>query len=258
MSSSKNATLLLGFGLCLSLLVSMVSAGNVVAQEEPKVTVPAEFSVVNPEVKEKLDAQTVKAVNQIPGANLQQADMVTPELPEIKGFHPIKRLFRPIERMQVMMVKLQQQIMRLEGPIAGLQPPMLKLQHWVTRVDQSMGEMQGQIGKMEGEVGGVRSDIAGVRSDLSHMRKEISALKEPIQQLREPLAAVGGPLSGLEERLIQVQGLIATVLLAIMIAAVAIAVGTPIAAILVYRNRHKIFPDLKDKDLPKPVVSTRR
>lgn len=41
----------------------------------------------------------------------------------------------------------------------------------------------------------------------------------------------------------------ATVLLAIMIAAVLVAIGTPIAAIWIYRNRRNLFPDLRDQEL---------
>ena len=40
---------------------------------------------------------------------------------------------------------------------------------------------------------------------------------------------------------------------AILVAALAIALGTPLAAVVVYRNRKKLFPGMSDHELPKVV-----
>jgi chromosome segregation ATPase len=192
---------------------------------------------------------TAKAVNTVPGgAKVTQQDMQTPSQQPIKGFHPIKKLLRPVENLEGMSIKLEQQIMKLEGPIAGLQPPMKNLQGKMTTVDTEIKSMQTKLSSMQ-------TQVDGVRSDLKLMREQIAKLQEPIEGLRKPIATVGKPLE-------QVQQQLNWVLLAILVAAVAIAVGTPLAAILVYRHRHTLFPGMKEHEMPQvtpgtPPVSSR-
>jgi hypothetical protein len=127
---------------------------------------------------------------------------------------------------------------------------MISLQKKMTGVDQQIGSMQNRLGSMQGEV-------IGVRSDLAVMRKDIEGLKQPIVELRKPIGTVAAPLEGLQRQL-------NFILMAIFVASGAIAFGTPIAAVLIYRSRHRLFPDMKEHDLPKvqapppPAASGRR
>jgi septal ring factor EnvC (AmiA/AmiB activator) len=204
------------------------------------------------DAKNKQDAKkTADVVNQVPGVKVDQKDLEPPTGAPIHGFHPIKKLLRPVENLEGMSIKLEQQIMKLEGPIAGLQPPMINLQHKMDKVDQSIGTMHGQLDSMQ-------TEVTGVRSDLAVMRKDIEALKEPIVQLKGPIGTVAKPLEKLENQL-------NFIILAIFVAAGAIAFGTPLAAVLIYKNRHKLFPEMmKHDELPKvtapppPAASGRR
>lgn len=187
---------------------------------------------------------TANSVNKVPGVKVSQKELEPPPQKQIHGFHPIKKLLQPVENLEGMSIKLEQQIMKLEGPIAGLQPPMVDLQKKMVGVDHHISSMQGQLTGMQGEV-------TGVRSDLAAMRQEIAGLKKPIVGLQKPISGVATPLERLETQL-------NFILLAILIAAISIAIGTPVAAILIYRNRHRLFPDLKEHELPKvqPGVPT--
>ncbi|MBU6452358.1 MAG: hypothetical protein KGS72_11300 [Cyanobacteria bacterium REEB67] len=175
--------------------------------------------------KEKFEPEAAKA------ANLDTAKKLNGDgqpQTEIKGFHPIKKILQPIEDLEGMSVKLEQQVMKLERPISALQPPMINLQHKMTSVDESMTKMQSQLNTVQAQMG-------GVRADLKTMRGEISELKGPILSIQKPLQGVSSPLEALERQL-------DLVLLAIFIAAVGVVIGTPIAAILIYRYRAKLFP----------------
>jgi hypothetical protein len=201
--------------------------------------------------KNKHDAkETADVVNQVPGVKVKSADLEPPTAPPIKGFHPIKKLLRPVENLEGMTVKLEQQIMKLEGPIASLQPPMINLQKKMNKVDD-------HLGLMEGRLSGMSSQVNGVREDIANMRKDIQELKTPIQQLRGPIGSVAKPLEAVQNQL-------SLILLAILVAAAAVAIGTPVAAVLMYKNRHKLFPGMSDHDMPKVVqpdkepVSARR
>lgn len=174
--------------------------------------------------------QTAQIINRLPGAHIQAQDLAIPKEPApIKGFHPIKRALLPIERLERNSVQLQQQIMKLEGPIAGLQQPMIGLHKKMDAVQSKMEDIHGQLTTMDGR---------------------ISRLEPSVARLEQPLANVAGPLTEVKQELQKVEVLIGTVLFTIMVAAVAIAVGTPIAAILVYKNRKKLFPDIPDHEFP--------
>ncbi|HEY9760830.1 MAG TPA: hypothetical protein V6C97_37105 [Oculatellaceae cyanobacterium] len=204
-----------------------------------------------------INHSTAKALNRIPGVKVEPKDLEPPpEQLEIKGFHPIKKLLAPIVRLERNSVQLQQQIMKLEGPIAGLNPPMMGLQKRMTSVEGKMGNMQEKLDGMNETVTGVGTQMNGVRSDIQAMRKQISALQEPIMELKPPIEKLQGPLvnvaeplSNVRKELAEMKTLLATVLAAILIATIAISIGTPIAAIYVYRNRKKIFPGLSDHEL---------
>jgi prefoldin subunit 5 len=189
--------------------------------------------------KKKQANDTANVVNQVPGVNVKKEDLEPPTEPPIKGFHPIKKLLRPVENLEGMSIKLEQQIMKLEGPIAALQPPMQSLQKQMIIVDGQIGTMHGQLDSMQTQVQGVRSDLAG-------MKQEIKELKAPIVSLEKPIAGVATPLEDLNTKLNYILG-------AILVAALAIALGTPLAAVVVYKNRHKLFPGMSDHELPKVV-----
>jgi prefoldin subunit 5 len=204
-----------------------------------------------------INKSTAKAVNSIPGVNLNPKNLEPPpEEPSIQGFHPIKKLMAPIVRLERNSVQLQQQIMKLEGPIAGLNPPMVGLQKRMTTVQSKMGTMQDKLEGMSNNVTGVSNQMTGVREDIKGMRKQISQLQTPIEALRPPIEKLQGPLVNVAEpltevraELAQMKALLATVLGAILVATLAISIGTPLAAIIIFRNRKKIFPKLLDQEL---------
>jgi hypothetical protein len=173
-------------------------------------------------------SSTAAVVNKVPGVKVAPADLESQQSAPIKGFHPIKKMLQPIENLEGMSIKLEQQIVKLEGPISALNPPMVHLQTKMTSVNDTMGKMQTQLN-------GVDNQMHGVRSDLAKMRAEISDLKGPILAIQKPIANVSQPLQAVETQLNMV-------LLAIVIAAIGIVVGTPMAAVVVYRYRDRLFP----------------
>ena len=189
---------------------------------------------------EQADAKnTANVVNQLPGEKVKAEDLQTQDEP-IKGFHPIKKLLRPVENLEDTSVKLEQQVTNLEKPISTLEPPMLSLQHKMTGVDQNLGGVQTGITK-------VQSQMTGVRSDIASMRKDIESLRVPIVGLKGPVAGVAGPIETLQAQLNYI-------LLAILVAVLGIAIGTPLVAIFIYKNRHRLFPN--EIDMPKVSVQS--
>ncbi len=213
-----------------------------------------------------INKSTAKALNQIPGMKVSEKDLEPPpELKPITGFHPIKKALEPIVRLERNTVELQQQIMKLEGPIAALNPPMVGLQSRMTSVEGKMGSMQQKLDGMSVAVTGVSKQMTGVRGDIRDMREQITRLQEPIEALRPPIEKLQQPLVNVAEPLMQVHKelaemklLLATVLGAIVLATVAISIGTPIAAIAIYRNRKRFFPNMSDHELMPKNQATER
>jgi hypothetical protein len=199
------------------------------AGQENELTKRAGSTAKQPsETTKKVQAKTTAAaVNQIPGVKVAPNELEPPQVPPIKGFHPIKRLLRPVEELGAMSVQIEQQLMKMEGPVAALHPPMTNLEKHMTSVNGTMEHMQSQVD-------GVTSQMSGVREDLAGMRKDVSELKQPMLTIQKPLVGVAKPLEKLQARL-------RWVLYAIIAATLGITFGTPIAAMYIYRHKEKLL-----------------
>ncbi|PWU02854.1 MAG: hypothetical protein C5B53_01215 [Candidatus Melainabacteria bacterium] len=252
------ASSVLALSSLLQVQVCADEAAPAVAAAGPERKSDVQKSSQNSPKDQQNNEETAKAANKVPGVNVEGKDLQPPPPEEpIHGFHPIKKMLQPVVQLEKNSVQLEQQIMKLEGPIAGLQPAMLRLHN-------KMGAMQGHIddvgkridgvGSRVNDVGtqmkGISSQMTAVRGDISDVRKEIGTLEGPIKDLHKPLSEVSRPLLNVEQKLEKLAALLTTVLFAILLAAGIIAVGTPIAAILIYRNRRKLFPDMPDREFP--------
>lgn len=222
-----------------------------------------------------------EVMNKIPGAQVNPEDLKAAPI-EKNGFtlgdlNPIKWIFSPVIKLQEQVVRLEQEIMKLTGPIAALQPSMLKLNDKMEEVRgtmdqtrQSMESVQGSMVNVQGDMKSMRSKLDsvgmtmnGIRSDLQVMRRDINSLKKPIVGLRQPIVSLQEPLNNLsdplstvgtrmrnlDKQLGELKALISLVLTAIFVAAAIVAIGTPLAAILVWRNKHKLLPKPKPDQL---------
>jgi hypothetical protein len=214
------------------LAFSMLSVAPVIAQSP---AVP-DKAPPPPEKKAELTKATASVVNQVPGVKVAPSDLEAPQSAPIKGFHPIKRLLQPIENLEGSSIKLEQQMVKLEGPIAAMHPPMVGIKN-------KMSDVNGTMNKMQDQVHGVDAQMKGVRSDLAKMHTEVSNLKGPILAIQRPLADVEGPLARVKRQLNYV-------LIAIILATFGVVFGTPVAAVLVYRYKDKLFPAKVANALP--------
>jgi chromosome segregation ATPase len=185
--------------------------------------------------------RTAAAVNQVPGVKVKESDLEPPAQPPIKGFHPIKKLLRPVENLEGMSIKLEQQIMKLEGPIAGLQPPMIKLQNKMTGVNDQIGKMENRLTGVQNQVQGTRTDLSSMRSDINKINSDLNLLRQDVQELKGPIIAIKRPLADVATPLSEVKGQLTMVLLAILAAAIAIALGTPLVALAMYRRHRQLM-----------------
>jgi hypothetical protein len=201
--------------------------------------------------------EQAKAINNIPGSHVDPKDLKQSEVGKKGGFpNPVGWMLKPVTRLQEQSVKLEQEIMKLTGPIATLQPSMLRLDKSMTSVQKQMGDMQGTITGVNSQMGSMQGDIKAMREDLSQLKGPIAELKKPVMDLRDPVLALAKPVEGVEGRLVRLDGqlndlktLLALVLTAIFAAALIIAIGTPIAAIMVWRNRQKLVPATKPEEI---------
>jgi archaellum component FlaC len=219
-------------------------------------------------VTDQRNKDTAKAVNKVPGIQIQGQDLQPPaELPPITGLHPIKRLLQPVIRLGQGAVEIQQSMMKLEGPIAGLHPSMTSLDNKMTSVDHQMAHMQTQlhgmsdnvaeidtnISKVGNKIDEVRQDISGIREQVVHVTIPIRDLQKPLHEMLEPLKDVTKPMSLVHGELAELSTMLRGVLVAIVVAVLAIVVGTPLAAVHVYRNRKKYFPHLREPGADLPI-----
>ena len=185
-------------------------------------------------------------LNKIPGVEVASSDLKEKKK-DGPSINPIKWIFGPVIRLQEQSVVLEQQIMKLTGPIAALQPAMLSLEHRMTSMQSQLGNLEKTTNSVEDELTGIRQDIASMHETLSEIKKPVTDIKGPIMSLRDPILNIEKPITGVDKDLQEVKTLLSLVLTAIFAASLIIAIGTPVAAILVWRNRQKLLPKPDEK-----------
>lgn len=205
---------------------------------------------------DKYSSKQAKVLNQIPGVNVTAKDLQESEVKKGVSLNPITWLFKPVIRLQEQSVHLEQQIMKLTGPISALQPGILKLDNRIVSVGKEIGAVRSEIGTVEEKIENVGNQLSAMRQDITAMRVELGEIKKPIVDLQgpivrlhDPLTKIEKPISGIDSRLVlldkelgDLKTLLSLVLTAIFISAGIIAVGTPVAAILIWRNKAKLLP----------------
>ncbi|MBX9688022.1 MAG: hypothetical protein K2X27_15050 [Candidatus Obscuribacterales bacterium] len=213
---------------------------------------------------DKLAAAQARNMNRIPGLKVNPKDLKQEDLEKGPGLNPLGWIFRPLTKLQAQSVRLEQQIMKLTGPIASLQPAMLGLDSRMSEVNSQMGKVGHKMDSVENSMHSVdrnmrsvetaiesmRSDISGMRSQMGRLEKPMTALQEPLQNLSQPISTVSSRLDGLEKQLSELRTMIALVLTSIYLSAALIAIGTPLAAALIWQHRRKIFSKETMRELP--------
>jgi uncharacterized membrane protein YesL len=82
------------------------------------------------------------------------------------------------------------------------------------------------------------------------MEADLAGLNGPLQTVLQPLTNVHEPLEEMTAALGEMQGMITMALFAIIALTVGIVFGTPPAAVVIYKHRHKIFPYIKEHEFP--------
>ena len=243
---------LLLMAISLILFSSLVLSIPVIAHDtQVKVKAPGTQVNVNADAQLKKSdqyaEQQAQAINRIPGVNVKAEDLKETTVKKKAGvnLNPFSWLLRPITRLQEQSIRLEQQMMKLTGPIAALQPGMLRLEKRIVSVESQTGKVQDQMRLMQ-------TDITAMRNELGQIKKPIMELREPIVALRDPLQKIEKPVTSVNKDINELKTLLSLVLTSIYVAAAVIAFGTPLAAILIWRNKHKLLkpakPDENDEE----------
>ncbi len=173
--------------------------------------------------------------------------------PEKNGFsigdlNPLKYIFAPITDVQKEVKTLTKQITEIETPINELQEPMVGLR-------EDMVNVSGQVGQIRTGITGVHKQMNGVDGKLERMEKKLEQIYEPIAELKDPVNGIAVPVNKLHGNITSIMSdmkginqVVGTTSGAIVLAVVAIGllvvVGTPIAAMVVWKHRSMILSKL--------------
>jgi predicted nucleic acid-binding Zn-ribbon protein len=172
----------------------------------------------------------------------------------------------------------------VEGRLGETVGHMKGVENRIATVSGQMNSVQASIKGTYTELKRMRPDISRVRSDIDRIREPIMALKEPlismavpihnldtqvsgvhddISSIRKPLTNMEQPITNLEKQLSRLSGdiaalrdLLSMVLTSIFVAAGLVAIGTPIAAILIWRHKNKFLPPPKPGESSEDELTT--
>ncbi len=190
-----------------------------------------------------------------------------------------------VERMGGQMKAVQNELSDVKNQMHTISGRLDQTVTHMKGVDKNIGNVSKQMTSVQSSLSGTYRELKSMRPDLSNVRSDISKIREPITKIQEPLISMADPihnldkqvtgvhddisrireplvrieqpitslekqLTGLTSDISDLRNLLSMVLTSIFIAAIMIAVGTPIAGILIWRNKNKILPG------PKPGESS--
>lgn len=211
--------------------------------------------------QERLDTATINASNQINGQHVDPKIMKKQKKGMgLQVLNPFAWLLKPVTDTQKTVIELQKQIVRLEAPIANLQKPMVGLREDMQQVDSTMDSVNEKMTTMHGDITKINSGMNSVDRRIAHMERQLGQMYEPIVELKNPVIALKDPVKGVGDQLTtlksdlkelkQVVSFTTTAILAaVLMVGVLIVVGTPIAAIFVWRHRRWIMQKFGREDV---------
>lgn len=211
--------------------------------------------------QERLDTATINASNQINGQHVDPKIMKKQKKGMgLQVLNPFAWLLKPVTDTQKTVIELQKQIVRLEAPIANLQKPMVGLREDMQQVDSTMDSVNQKMNTMHGDITKINSGMNSVDRRIAHMERQLGQMYEPIVELKNPVIALKDPVKGVGNQLTtlksdlkelkQVVSFTTTAILAaVLMVGVLIVVGTPIAAIFVWRHRRWIMQKFGREDV---------
>lgn len=225
---------------------------------------------------DSLAPKQTQIINTIPGPKANKEDLLQGKVEKGPGLNPFAWIFRPVTKLQAQTARLEQQVVKLTGPIAALQPSMQSLNnkmgevkdemgkvekgmttvaggmvdvgHGMGRVEKRMGGVANEMTQVQNEIKQMRVDIRSMRNEMLSLRKPIAELQQPIASLKapvhnlaKPVSTIGKRMNSLDQQMHDLKMILNLVLSSIYVAAAIIAVGTPIAAILVWKHRQQLM-----------------
>ena len=193
-----------------------------------------------------LQKQVVSVNTEIKGTN-QQLQTMQGELSDVRT--RMDRIESGINVTNRQMKGMETEIKQLQGNISAMQHfingtyvELQKMHPDITLVRTDMGKIREPIMKIQGPLTEMAQPIGRIDKRLGHVQTQLDNISEPLHQIESPITGIGGELAGLHAEIKSLRDLLSMILTAILISAGLTIVGTPIVAILVWRNKHKLLP----------------
>lgn len=190
----------------------------------------------------------------------------------------IKEIGTAITPMKSQLGNVHNTISSLHGSLKDMRTELKQTRGNITNVNANINSIRTALSDIRLEIKKVRSDINDVKAPIAQLKKPITALQEPIAQLKGPVTELLGPISELKSPLLRIEKpmtavdarlasldvqltdlrkLIGMILTSIFVAAAVIAIGTPIAAVIIFRNQRKILKKPSEPSPPKIKAASR-
>lgn len=181
--------------------------------------------------------------------SLQLTDVQT-EMHEVrKRMHRISgRLDQTVEHITGVdsnLTKVSGQMGSVQSSLSGTYSVLRKMGPDLKNVRLDIGKIRDPIAKMQRPLEAIASPIQNLDREVTLVGREMKQLRVPLTLMEKPVTSLDKQLTGLHSEISELRSLLALVLTSIFVAAGLSAVGTPIAAILVWRNKNKFLPKLK-------------
>jgi chromosome segregation ATPase len=150
-----------------------------------------------------------------------------------------------MQRIDSNMDTISAQMSSIQSSLRGTYSVLKTMSPALTDVRSDIHKIQPPLQALQEPLKSVVKPMKTLNEHVSNIDEHLKEVRDPLTNIEKPMISLNNELTGLHSEISQLRMLLGIVLTAIFIAAIFIAVGTPIAAILVWRNKRLILPKPK-------------
>jgi predicted nucleic acid-binding Zn-ribbon protein len=162
--------------------------------------------------------------------------------------HKIDASTTNVSRMEETIKLLSQQIAEVRLSILGTYKELKQMRPDFTCVRKDIRDIHDPILRLETPIASLSKPINNLDKEVVGLQGEISHLRGPLERLEDPVTRLSLQLTDLHSELHELHNELRLILASIFVAAIIVAFGTPVAAVMIWRNKRAVKSRLMSQE----------
>jgi archaellum component FlaC len=162
---------------------------------------------------------------------------VSKQVGEVRG--QLRGVDRRMDKIETNISAVTQQLIPITAAIKMIYTKLPAIREQLNIVETHLEKIETPIALLPKPLIGIEQPIKNLESEVRALHSEMSGISEPLGEIQDPVGKMSQELNILHNDIAKLTHLLNLILTAIFAAALIIAVGTPLAAFALWRNKRR-------------------